>query len=41
MGAYPMSIALEYKRFYIARFNVFEKVRRLRDLAEATGCRYV
>jgi hypothetical protein len=33
---YPIPIALAYRRFQDARFNVYEQVLRLRDLAEAT-----
>ncbi len=35
MESYPMPIALAYRRFHEARFNPFEQVLRLRDLAEA------
>lgn len=34
---YPTPIALAYKRFHDARFNVYERVLRLRDVFEATG----
>jgi hypothetical protein len=32
---YPMPIAFPYRRFQDARFNVYERVLRLRDVAEA------
>lgn len=34
---YPMPIALAYRRFRDARFNVYEQVPRLRDLFEAAA----
>lgn len=34
---YPAPIALAYKRFLDSRFNPFEQVPRLKDLAEATS----
>jgi hypothetical protein len=34
---YPMPIALAYRRFLDARFNVYEQVLRLRDIFEATS----
>jgi hypothetical protein len=35
LDSFPSPIALAYRRFRDARFNVFEQVLRLRDLAEA------
>jgi hypothetical protein len=35
--AYPMPIALAYRRFYEARFNIYEQVLRLKDLFEAAA----
>lgn len=37
MNSYPMPIALAYRRFLEAKFNVYEQVSRLKDLFEATG----
>src|SRR5207253_2977199 len=37
LNAYPMPIALAYRRFRDSRFNVYEQVLRLRDLFEATS----
>jgi type I restriction enzyme R subunit len=37
MGNYPTPIALAYRRFHDARFNVYEQVLRLRDLFEASS----
>ena len=34
---YPMPIAIAYRRFQDARFNLFEQVPRLKDLFEAMG----
>ena len=34
---YPMPIALAYRRFQDARFNLFEQVLRLKDLFESMG----
>jgi hypothetical protein len=36
-SSYPAPIALAYQRFQDGRFNVYETVLRLRDLAEATS----
>ena len=38
MDNYPTPIALAYRRFHDARFNVYEQVLRLRDLFEASSC---
>lgn len=37
MARYPMPIALAYRRFHDARFNVYEQVLRLRDLFESVA----
>lgn len=37
MAEYPTPIALAYRRFHDARFNVYEQVLRLRDVFEATA----
>lgn len=37
MFDYPTPIALAYKRFHDARFNVYERVLRLRDVFEAAS----
>jgi hypothetical protein len=37
IAGYPMPIALAYRRFYEARFNVYEQVPRLKDLFEAAA----
>ena len=37
INSYPMPIALAYRRFLEAQFNIYEHVLRLKDLFEATG----
>lgn len=37
IGSFPMPIALSYRRFHESRFNPFEQVLRLRDVAESAS----